>query len=130
MDEPGDKSDGRKRMRKQTIFDLLKERDDDFAQYVVKIDDYREIVTIKYPSGFTWELRGTDFPNRNLIPVYAKNNRGKYVIDHYEQGNEAIPGPSLQKFLDSGETRYVPGKSENLDTSLVQDVVISQEVSA
>jgi hypothetical protein len=71
------------------------------------MDDYREIMTIKYPSGFTWELRREDFPNRNLIAVYAKNSKGKSYIDHYEQGHDAIPSPSLERVLKRG----VPQKS-------------------
>jgi hypothetical protein len=59
-------------------------------------------LSIQYPSGFTWELSETDFPNRNLIPVYAKNSKGKYYIDHYEQGQDAIPSPSAEKSFVGG----------------------------
>jgi len=78
----------------KTIFDLFRERRIDISENkgVLKFDTDNEILTIKYPSGFTWELRGIDFPNRDLIPCYTVVN-GKYYIDHYER--EGVKAPSF-----------------------------------
>lgn len=41
--------------------------------------------------------------NRNDIPVVENG-----VVVGYIEGYDPIPGPSLQRFLDSGELNYVP----------------------
>lgn len=98
------------KFKKQSLADFLKEHQSVFVEVgcVVKVDWYRETADIKYPDGFLVELNKSDFPNRNLIPVYKKTDNRKVVIDHYEQGHDAIPSPSLQRFLESGKTRYIP----------------------
>lgn len=94
-----------------------------YCDPVVKIDDYREILTIKYKTSaltelfgrepFTYELVRDDFPNRNLIPVYGRGAGGKSVIVDYVQGEDSTPSPKLQSFLESGGKCYIPGKLEN-----------------
>lgn len=111
--------------RKQSIFDFIKEHQEKVSPnyLVIKIDHYREKVLIKYPPRpmekflhedgdalprFEYELIGTDFPWRNLIPIYGKTRKGKPKILRWIEGTDAIPSPSLQRFLDSGAERYVP----------------------
>lgn len=71
--------------KKQTIFDFFRENNARIQDYhaVVSFDVIKEVLVIKYPSGFTWELWGTDFPTRDFIPVYRRV-KGKYILDHYE----------------------------------------------
>ncbi|MCK9311111.1 MAG: hypothetical protein M0P26_02410 [Bacteroidales bacterium] len=111
--------------RKQNIFDFIKEHQKEVSPncLVIKIDHYREKVLLRYPPRpmeqflheegdvlprFEYELIGTDFPWRNLIPVYGKDSKGKPKVLRWIEGTDTIPGPSLQRFLDSGEERYIP----------------------
>lgn len=96
-------------MEKQSMYDFLKERKKSFAKIGCStfLDTAKERLCIKYPSGFEWEFRAKDFPCRNLYPCYIRID-GKSVITHWEDGEDATPGISMQKFLDSGEARYVP----------------------
>jgi hypothetical protein len=76
---------------KQSIFDWYRQNEKELKKSHASafINCNKEQIILTYPSGFTWELLRTDFPNRNLIPCYAKNGKGNWVIDHYEQGDEA-----------------------------------------
>jgi hypothetical protein len=110
-------------MRKQNIYDFLEEhfKEKGHADCVSKVDYYRGVAILKYPprpmdqllnienpNRFEFELVNDMFPYRNLIPVYSKDKRGKPVIIDWINGNDAIPGPSCQRFLDSGDITYVP----------------------
>ncbi len=96
-------------MKKQSMYDFLKERKKSFAKIgcCYFLDSSEERLCLKYPSGFEWEFTAKDFPNRNLYPCFKRVN-GKSIIDHWENGEDATPGLSMQRFLDSGEARYVP----------------------
>jgi hypothetical protein len=111
--------------RKQNIFDFLKEHQKEVSpnNVVIKVDQYREKVLLRYPprpmeqflhkddgalTRFEYELMGTDFPWRNLIPIYSKNHKGKPKVLKWVEGRDAVPSPSLQRFLDSGMKHYIP----------------------
>lgn len=87
---------------KQTIWDWYNQNKDNLKAESVFCNFNAGKITLKYKSGFTWELRAEDFPTRNLIPVYAKNSKGKYYITRYEQGQDATPGPSRKRILERG----------------------------
>jgi hypothetical protein len=98
---------------KQDIFDFVKEHiinEVSPSDLVLILDQYRGIAVMKYPSKpteekrFEYTLLWSDFPNRNLIPVYDKD----YKVIEWIEGGDTVPGPSLQKFLDSGENTYIP----------------------
>lgn len=86
------------------------------------LDEYRELIVIKYKTPvltevfgrqpFIFTLTRDNFPNRNLVPVYGTNEAGKYEIVDYIQGEDAIPSPTLQRFLDTGERHYIPDHSK------------------
>ncbi|MFA7205013.1 MAG: hypothetical protein WC102_01655 [Saccharofermentanales bacterium] len=125
--------------RKQSIFDFLKEHQKTLysSNAVIKVDQYREKVLLRYPprpmeqflyregsalTRFEYELVGTDFPWRNLIPVYGKDHRGKPKVLKWIEGADAVPGPSLQRFLDSGMKSYTPrykSKAKNGTEALI-----------
>ncbi|MFA7205624.1 MAG: hypothetical protein WC102_04755 [Saccharofermentanales bacterium] len=125
--------------RKQNIFDFLKEHQKKVSpnNVVIKTDQYREKVLLRYPprpmeqffhrddsalTRFEYELIGTDFPWRNLIPIYGKDRKGKPKILKWIEGSDAVPGPSLQRFLDSGMKHYIPSyksKAEKVTEALI-----------
>lgn len=115
-----------KKAKPDIVFDetVQKKREVHSAIYpVIILDEYREIAVLKYPPRpleqflhpegealprFEYTLRGKDFPWRNKIPVYGRDEKGEPVVIEWIDGEDAIPSPSLQRFLDSGEKRYVP----------------------
>ena len=105
---------------KQTIWDWYNQNKDNLKAVSVVCNYNAAEITLKYKSGFTWVLSRESFPNRNLIPVYAKNSKGKYYITRYEQGQDATPGPSHKRILEGGS----PHKS------FARNGVVCQEVEA
>lgn len=118
---------------KQTIYDYLDERKDEFMHSgcTVIMDTLREELTIKYPPsmenpvGKTVALNRDNFPNGDLIPVYDKNNKGKSVLIGYIQGKAPEPGPSMKAFLESGEKHYIPQRSTEKPHSYITDRIHS-----
>jgi hypothetical protein len=98
--------------RKQDLFDFVKEHIKEVSpnDLVVILDQYRGTAVIKYPvkpieeSRFEYTLLWADFPYRNLVPVYDRD----YKVIEWIEGEDTIPGPALQRFLDSGEKTYIP----------------------
>ena len=67
---------------KQSIFDWYRQNEKELKKSHASafINCNKGTITLKYPDGFTWELRAEDFPMRN----------GEY-------GQDAIPGPSHKR---------------------------------
>ena len=78
---------GANKMIKQTIFDWYRQNKKELKKSHASafINCNKGTITLKYPDGFTWELRAEDFPMRN----------GEY-------GQDAIPGPSHKRILEGG----------------------------
>jgi hypothetical protein len=81
------KNHGANKMIKQTIFDWYRQNKKELKKSHASafINCNKGTITLKYPDGFTWELRAEDFPMRN----------GEY-------GQDAIPGPSHKRILVGG----------------------------
>lgn len=96
----------RKIMEKQNIFDFILEHQKEVSpsDLVVILDHYKEIAVMRYPTQFEFTLMSNDFPNRNLIPVYDRN----YKVIEWLEGEDPKPGPTLQRFLESGDKNYIP----------------------
>jgi len=71
-------------MLKQSIFDWYRQNEKELKKSHASafINCNKGTITLKYKSGFTWELRAEDFPLRNR---------------EYEQ--DALPGPSHKRLL-------------------------------
>lgn len=70
---------------KQSIWDWYNQNKDKLKAKSIFCNFNAGKITLKYPDGFTWELRAEDFPMRN----------GEY-------GQDAIPGPSHKRILEGG----------------------------
>lgn len=83
---------------KQSIWDWWKQYNKGTPRnYCSAVENCDEgTIEIRYPDGFKWQLRWDEFPNRNLIPCYDKA-RGKYVIHHFEGGQDPLPSLSSPK---------------------------------
>ena len=77
-------------MIKQSIWDWYNQNKKNLKAECVFCNCNAGKITLKYPDGFTWELRAEDFPMRNR---------------EYEQ--DALPGPSHKRLLEGG----IPHKS-------------------
>lgn len=115
-----------KKRKPDTAFDptIQKTRTVYSGNYLtVHVDMYRGIAVMRYPphpmEQFLHEegeelprneyvLLARDFPWRNKIPCYSRDAKGKSIIVDWIDGEDPIPGPSLQRFLDSGEKQYIP----------------------
>jgi hypothetical protein len=73
-------------MIKQTIWDWYNQNKKNLKAECVVCNCNAGTITLKYPDGFSWELRAEDFPLRNR---------------EYEQ--DALPGPSHKRLLEGGE---------------------------
>jgi hypothetical protein len=73
-------------MIKQSIWDWYNQNKKNLKAESVVCNCNAGTITLKYPDGFSWELRGEDFPLRNR---------------EYEQ--DALPGPSHKRLLEGGE---------------------------
>lgn len=114
------------------MYDFIKKNKKHFAEIncAVIVHEYKGAIVLKYQSGFVWVLLDTDFPCRNMYPCYERIG-GKSVIVKWENGTDAIPGPSLQRFLDSGKARYVPEYTPKINKSdmLVEGAALLAKVS-
>jgi hypothetical protein len=99
-------------IQKQNLFDFVREHVKEVSpnDLVLILDQYKGIAVMRYPSKPTEEKRfectllWTDFPNRNLIPVYDRD----YKVIEWIEGEDTVPGPALQRFLNSGVKTYIP----------------------
>jgi hypothetical protein len=73
------------KIQKQSIWDWYNQNQRQLKAESVFCNFNQGKITLKYKSGFTWELRAEDFPNRNR---------------EYEQ--DALPGPSHKRILEGG----------------------------
>lgn len=129
-----------KKQKPDVVFDPILQRNKTIysGNYLtLHVDMYRGIAVMKYPprpmEQFLHEegeelprsefvLLARDFPWRNKIPCYGRDAEGKSVILEWIDGEDPIPGPTLQRFLDSGEKHYIPKYTTKSADATSEDV--------
>ena len=89
----------------------------------VILDEYRGVAILKYPprpmeqflheegeelERFEQVLLARDFPCRNTVLCYGKDDDVKDIVIGWLVGEDPSSGPSLERFLKSGKKRYIP----------------------
>jgi len=104
-----------KELGKENIFNWFKKNEKHLKETTKSmfINTNTGTITMKYDSGFTYELRWDDFPNRNLVPIYDMK------MNLIECVHDSEPLPPLRPMADP---KISPNPVIKPDAGIIQKI--------